>query len=643
MKTLNEFEENYIIAAENASGENNLRFSADKIRYSWLPGIHKNNTLILNRDNYFYEHTEDKKYEYIILDEVLGQIVYEGRYATEQDVLQYFKTLLLPNGKLVVLAQNLMATQSLCGMPTEDGKYLNDLLRKKAKQPRKEYLKNELETAIQQAGFSCVKFFYPYPNNEYVKEIFTDDYLEKFQYGKPYYNTKRGKVCLYDEEKMYDAFKIEGVLDSFVNAFCIVATKEEESDIGDICYVKLNADRDIKYQIGTIITKKDVFKYPLTPEASSHITMLEGANKHMVADGVSMLQGEKVDNGIRYPLLLSDNLDTILLEQIEKNNIEKLLEIFCGFYSKLLDDAEITDSYNTEAFRCVFGEVQAGMKYHCVAPMNVDLIADNVFFENNEIKVIDGEWIFPFKIPVEFVIWRAINELFSKHVQLRNIVDADVLYSVYGIDNKDIEQFENWGKHFAYEYVKSDQISKYAKNEIQFSLNEYVHQYLISSSLIIDNGDEASADEHIQGTLEENFQEIVLGFDIVDIEENSLLKWKPFSDIAFRFTVEEIQGACIAKHNAYVVEGQCYTFLLGDACLWLKPDASGKILIKGRIQHLNSQEQRIIFENVNGKMDAELLGLQMENDRLKKDLDSITNSTIWRKTEIFRKIKDRRL
>ena len=46
----------------------------------------------------------------------------------------------------------------------------------------------------------------------------------------------------------------------------------------------------------------------------------------------------------------------------------------------------------------------------CGKEMNIDMSFDNIITDqtDNKYKIIDYEWVFPFPIPVKFVIYRAV-------------------------------------------------------------------------------------------------------------------------------------------------------------------------------------------------------------------------------------------
>ena len=123
------------------------------------------------------------------------------------------------------------------------------------------------------------------------------------------------------------------------------------------------------------------------------------------------------------------------------------------------------------------------------------------------------------------------------------------------------------------------------------------------------------------------------------------LLWMPFAD-AYTIKIKEITGAKIIGHNAHLKENEQYTFVLGDLFFYLQPiENAEEIKIVCEATALSVSEQRELLRADRDSYDdlkAELESLKRDNERLKMDLESVTNSTIWRKTEGLRKWKDRK-
>lgn len=117
-----------------------------------------------------------------------------------------------------------------------------------------------------------------------------------------------------------------------------------------------------------------------------------------------------------------------------------------------------------------FGTSQIYPELPCIAPANIDLILDNIFEKDGKYRVIDCEWIFDFPVPVAFIIWRAINELYSSYPQLEQDCRMQELLEEYQITQEMSETFHKWGTYFAEHYVGANRVLHYSIPEIGISL-----------------------------------------------------------------------------------------------------------------------------------------------------------------------------
>lgn len=122
-----------------------------------------------------------------------------------------------------------------------------------------------------------------------------------------------------------------------------------------------------------------------------------------------------------------------------------------------------------------------------------------------------------------------------------------------------------------------------------------------------------------------------------------LLYWSPFNFPAV-LSVKKICGAQIAGHNAYKVSDGLYYFILDDSFFYLRLEENAtEILIVCDVEKLNISDQReLIRENAElyRNLEYRLSEAEKKVESLQNDLECITNSTIWKKTEPLRKWKD---
>lgn len=94
-----------------------------------------------------------------------------------------------------------------------------------------------------------------------------------------------------------------------------------------------------------------------------------------------------------------------------------------------------------ESFKEVFGEHPGKEYYECVSPANIDLICANIFEFGDDYEIIDYEWTFDFPVPVAFIMWRMIHELYYRLPKLGALYTQDDMNHEFGIEPSDSEIF----------------------------------------------------------------------------------------------------------------------------------------------------------------------------------------------------------
>lgn len=103
-------------------------------------------------------------------------------------------------------------------------------------------------------GLFHYKFYYPYPDYKFPREIFTDESLKEQKYGAPTWNFTKYRMALFSEEKMAAALQREGVMAQFANSF-LIEMSEQPFD-SPVQYAKLSTDRSARFSIATVIQQE---------------------------------------------------------------------------------------------------------------------------------------------------------------------------------------------------------------------------------------------------------------------------------------------------------------------------------------------------------------------------------------------------
>ena len=98
----------------------------------------------------------------------------------------------------------------------------------------------------------------------------------------------------------------------------------------------------------------------------------------------------------------------------------------------------------------------------------MDLICSNIFMGEKENQIIDYEWMFDFPVPVNFIMWRLIHELYTHVSELPRLCHEDDMMAEFAISYTDYEIFMDWTMHFVYEYVGCGSLIPFEQKKCRF-------------------------------------------------------------------------------------------------------------------------------------------------------------------------------
>lgn len=447
-----------------------------------------------------------EKFDYIILNGVFEYAMSftEGDRPYET-FLENIKRLLKSDGVILVAIENRLGLKYFAGAPEDhtDG-YFDGIRGYEGNDSVRTFSKGEWERLMKSCGLNYYHFYYPYPDYKFPREIFTDESLKGQKYGLPAWNFTQYRLALFREEQMADTLQAEGIMEHFANSFLIEMSRVPLACEKKVLYAKLNTDRDRHFAISTTIEeregKKVVVKSPMTGEAKRHILRMQ---KQMRDHGTwSPLMGEKEKDSIAYPFLEDKSLAHQADEAVGAHDIRRLKELvnkvadICKGNgkedgSKRILSQEMSGRERTE-FEHVFGTSRIMPDLECIAPANIDLILDNIFEKDGKYYVIDCEWIFDFPVPVSFILWRTVNEIYSSHPALEQSYPMSEFLKEYEITAEMSAAFWKWGTYFAEHYAGANRLLGYSIPEVGVSLEEFRKRLkakeCLVSQLFVDSG-----------------------------------------------------------------------------------------------------------------------------------------------------------
>ena len=344
------------------------------------------------------------------------------------------------------------------------------------------------------------------------------------------------------------------------------------------------------------------------------------------------LQCDLQDKELKFPFLNAKTLDAICCEMIQNNRCSDVIDLLHEFFIKMKknnNECKLVSNIYTQEFCKYFGNYKINREFECVFDFNIDLIMDNIYQIDGEYVIIDCEWVYSQWIPVSFIEWRALNELYSKHEGLRQILERTQFMKEFEIDEEMDQAFQCWSEYFAQEYVGAKQRINLAKPMIPVSLDE-IHQaerrkQVAVMSLYIDRGQGYSEEDKLYEEVCIQDGRFKVEFVLEKVSDVKSLRFDPIENEIITCFVESISDGVVIRgsnatrndENNYQIfncmDPQYYLEIVGmisRLCI------SGKIFVKDE----NEIKRELIQKREIGKINEELKiknhELQMKNGKL---------------------------
>lgn len=379
----------------------------------------------------------EKQFDYI---SVIGSFEYQGKGRNDKksyiNYLKRLKTLLKPNGKILLSMENRFGIKYFCG---EEDPFTGVPFMGINNYPvgAKAYTLSlhDIKEILSGAEIGNYKIYYPVPDSKMPQLIFTDDYMPTSSLKErviPYYINKNSLVAY--ENDLYDDLVINGVFPFFSNSFLIECSKTEE-----FCHaisVSVSTDRGPENSFATVIyDNKTVEKrslYKLGEKSLERIyTNMMDLEKH----GISVVPHFLGQGYLRMPYIEYPTLSDHLRDIICKSKME-FLSLFDKLYSLILMSSEhIDDKMNFLRFKYPEQKEWGPI----LRKAYIDMIPINCFYSDGNLIFFDQEFVRE-NFPANYIMYRAIFYTYYFFPHANTFVSVEFLKSRYKLN-------EVWNKY----------------------------------------------------------------------------------------------------------------------------------------------------------------------------------------------------
>ena len=576
----------------------------------------------------FLRVTFPHKYDYIVVNGVLEYAKMIMQDQSDQAFvafLNYAKELLAPNGKILIAIENRLGLKYFSGAAEDHlGTFFSGINGYSNDESVKTFSKSELQALCDQTGLQIYRWYYPYPDYKFPTEVFTDKTINTMSPSYPDIPLDLPRAQLFQQDRVYGDLMENHVSDRFSNSFLLEVGKNPIAELPDISYVKISNNRKKVYNICTIISADQTWvqKKALYPQGIAHIRKMAQINEHP---------------SLLYPTPVSLNKDSVCYPFVEK---ETLLERAQSFVQQGSTDdfwemlRPIRDSFYSvpetvkepeSRFCQVFGCECCQTPMHWQQPMNVDLIAENLFYDNGKWQYIDNEWVFDFCIPAEFSLWRTLTQMQDRKF-LVNVISEDAIKHFLNIDDEQVRIFRNWEQHFSKNYVGMQDMSVHYQPIYCVDLGDVLEQkksaQTVLSHLFLFSEQEEPVVLNGNARLHDGAWFVC--FESDKIKTASQIRWDPLEGQACKITNISINGLTIASSNAES-DLEAYTFDTFDPQFFLDGDWSGMETIQIQFSceirdwttgYFKREQERDSEHNLRIRAEEELTAVLLQNKAL---------------------------
>jgi len=167
---------------------------------------------------------------------------------------------------------------------------------------------------------------------------------------------------------------------------------------------------------------------------------------------MDIARAQLADRKIVFEFVPGKSLDRLLIDAVFKSNtsefyllLDGYVRLIGGLLVPVYDDLE-DQEYSYRIFGNFKGMDSAGSMGCAIIDLNFDNIILN---KNNKFEIFDYEWIFQFKIPINFIIFRNVEAFFGKYSEyIKEFINIKEVLDRYKITRAEVKVYKKVEKAF---------------------------------------------------------------------------------------------------------------------------------------------------------------------------------------------------
>lgn len=378
----------------------------------------------------------EKKFDYITL---IGVLEYQGRYTDSEnpfkDFLSKIKSLLKPNGKLLIAIENKYGLKYWCGAREDhtaipfDG--LNQYILSKTAQT---FSRQELADLVKNAGFENSFFYYPLPDYKFPQVIYSDEYLPKnssIDNWLPYYYPDTSTMIA-DETLIYKDIIKNNVFPFFSNSFFVECAVNKNDHVGYTKYIVSSPLRKKEYRINTVLNEDGFFKYA-EKASENQLYNIENIYNNLIKSGINIAHIKKDKLSLSIETITGTSLTSEFIKLYEAKDIDSIISLWKRLYCELKSSSPSTVSgKNILITNGLTDNFYLNKNDKLLEYGYIDMIHKNCFVNNDKFTWIDQEWAIN-GLPASLILFYNIYNLYSANSWMEKILPAIKLLDYFEI------------------------------------------------------------------------------------------------------------------------------------------------------------------------------------------------------------------
>lgn len=378
----------------------------------------------------FDKFEAEVKYDFITL---IGVLEYSSMFTSGEDstlrMLENIKQLLKEDGTLIIAIENQLGLKYFSGFPEDHvWRVMYGVEDRYADVGPMTFGRRELESNIKSAGFSYVEFMSPYPDYKMpnsivteqgmVDEIFDASALAQENVHKDY---QRPNYLYLSQELTWPIIHRNGLAMDMANSFLITAKitphKVEEEVKENILAYHFSSNRAVQFCKEILFVKDS--SGVINVKAERHFDSIKNIT---TGDGVS----NKISSSSNY--IYGDKLIDRIQAIVSKDywDMDDLIACLKKYIVFILNQHDVMHEVN----------YSPSFLDTCISGSYVDCTPQNILLgKNEELLIIDQEWILDKEIPIGWLVFRTLIIL------IQSLTRFGINESVLGVNRREFIYF----------------------------------------------------------------------------------------------------------------------------------------------------------------------------------------------------------